>query len=299
MPMLFEDLRRQLEEKLLILGGGKKYEQAVILAGGAGSGKSYATQHFIQGENYKIINVDDMKEMLAKLAKSTTRLKMGNKLDEILPTIRNLDLKNADDTSKLHAIVKDLGLDDKQLFYILGNPGGMRSHMPNLMFDMTLKSEKSAREITSILLNGGYKPENIHIVWVLTDYKMALRQNYNRSRRVFNDVLFDTHIGAKQTMTEVVFKNYDSLGINGDIAVIIGGPPQKYAPDLENKQDMRKTNTGAEWAKDFTYIRVKKVGNKTIDQGAVDQVLRFVAHLAPPQKNFDKSIGSQYPQTNR
>ena len=288
--MLFEDFRKYLEEKLLILGGGKKYDQAVILAGGAGSGKSFATYNFMQGENYKIINPDDMKEMLVKLAKKANVLGLDPKLQVLLPKIREFDLKNPNDTTTMHMLVKDMGLDDKQLFYILSNPGGTRTNMPNLMFDMTLKSEKSAREVTSLLLNAGYKSENIHIVWILTDYKMALQQNYHRDRRVFNDILFDTHLGAKQTMQDVVIKNYGTLGINGDLAVIIGGPKHN---------EFIKSTKGGQYVKDFTYFRLKKAGSQGIDQDAVVKVAKFIDDYAPPQQGYDSTIGKQFPQTSR
>jgi hypothetical protein len=288
--MLFEDFRKYLEEKLLILGGGKKYDQAVILAGGAGSGKSFATKHFIQGENYKIINPDDLKEMLVKLAKKANVLGLDPKLQVLLPKIREFDLNKPEDTSTMHMLIKDLGLDDKQLFYILGNPGGTRTNMPNLMFDMTLKSEKAAREVTSLLLNAGYKPENIHIVWVLTDYKMALQQNYHRDRRVFNDILFDPHLGAKQTMQDVVIKNYGTLGINGDLAVIVGGPKHS---------EIIKSNSGKEWAKDFTYFRLKKAGQSGMDSDAISKIGEYIGKYAPPQQGYDSTIGKQFPQTSR
>ena len=37
-----------LEEKLIVYGGGKKYGQIVFLAGGAGSGKGFASEKFMQ-----------------------------------------------------------------------------------------------------------------------------------------------------------------------------------------------------------------------------------------------------------
>lgn len=320
--ILFEEFRKYLEEKLLILGGGKRYGQAVLLAGGAGSGKGFATRHFIQGENYKILNVDDVKEMLIKLAANSKSVQgFSPRLQTLLPQIRGLNLNNPEDTGKMHMLIKNMGLDDKQMFYILGNPGGTRSQMPNLMFDMTLKSEKAAREMTQMLLNAGYKPEDIHVVWILSDYKIALQQNYHRDRRVFNDILFDTHLGAKQTMTDVVIKNYGSLGINGDLAVIIGGPAQKYdilGRETKGGSVIQKSASAGkefsqpqyapaftgtqgpkEWAKDFTYFRIKKAGSREMDERAVQQIVAFAEKLAPPQAGFDATIGKQFPQTQR
>ena len=43
-----------LEEKLIVYGGGKKYGQIVFLAGGAGSGKGFASEKFMQKELFKV-----------------------------------------------------------------------------------------------------------------------------------------------------------------------------------------------------------------------------------------------------
>lgn len=316
--MLFEDFRQYLEEKLLILGKGKKYGQAAILAGGAGSGKSFATKHFMQGENYKIYNVDDVKEMMVKLAKGGQMVGLSNKLQVLLPQLRNFDLHNPDDTGKLHMIIKKAGIDDLQMLYtFIGEPH--RTYLPNVMFDCTLKSEAGAKEMAQMCLDVGYKPEDIHIVWILSDYKIALQQNYHRDRRVFNDILFDSHLGAKKTMTDLVIKNYEQLKINGDLAVIIGGPQQKYqilGKEVSAGSQIVKsggqqfelpqytpafmgTAGSKEWAKDFTYFRLKKAGKPGMDEYAVKAILDFAEKLAPPQTGFDASIAQKFPQTSR
>ena len=41
-----------LEEKLIVYGGGKKYGQIVFLAGGAGSGKGFASEKIYAKKNY-------------------------------------------------------------------------------------------------------------------------------------------------------------------------------------------------------------------------------------------------------
>lgn len=332
MSKTYDRFRQYLEEKLLILGGGKKYGQAVILSGGAGSGKSYATNHFIQGENYKILNVDDLKDLVLKLSKSAQRIGLSTKMQLLLPQVSRLDMRNPDDTSKLHQLMKDFDPKEKRISQILFNPGGTRSYMPNLMFDCTLKSQKDAYEIVGTLRAAGYKPEDIHIVWILTDYKIALRQNYNRGRRVFNDILLDTHLGARMTMTDLVFKDYSKLNINGDLAVIVGGPQQKYG-DMswqkagsemiqsggqvlpvhldKNGQPMKPGFTGkaygqtapapAEWAKDFTYFRLKKAGKQGIDDSQIERINWFMSLLAPfGDKNaITSDLSKIYPETSK
>ena len=45
---------QELEEKLILFNGGKNYGQIVFMAGGAGSGKGFAIQNFLQREKFKV-----------------------------------------------------------------------------------------------------------------------------------------------------------------------------------------------------------------------------------------------------
>ena len=87
---------QELEEKLIIFSGGKNYGQVVFMAGGAGSGKGFAIKNFMQGEKFKIRDVDEWKKALIKLAKIK-----GNK------KISGLNLRNPDDVFKLHVLVRE------------------------------------------------------------------------------------------------------------------------------------------------------------------------------------------------
>ena len=57
-----------LTEKQIIIGKGAKYGQVIFLAGGAGSGKGFAIQYFIDGNKFKIRDVDSWKEAFLKIA---------------------------------------------------------------------------------------------------------------------------------------------------------------------------------------------------------------------------------------
>ena len=100
-----DQLNRYLEEKALILGKGERYGQAVILAGGAGSGKSFAVSNFMQGENFKIFNVDDLKDTLLTMRDRLKRvpnmeIKSGSVRD-LVTAIQDLNLRKP---SLLHAL---------------------------------------------------------------------------------------------------------------------------------------------------------------------------------------------------
>jgi hypothetical protein len=94
-----EPFRTFLTEKQIIIGKGAKYGQVVFLAGGAGSGKGFATTHFLEGTKFKIRDVDEWKKAFMKLAV----------LKNNYPKIRRLDLRKPKDVFKLHAFVKEKG----------------------------------------------------------------------------------------------------------------------------------------------------------------------------------------------
>ena len=92
-----------LQEKLIMYQQGKKYGQIVFLAGGAGSGKGFAIKNFMQGELFKIRDVDEWKKAFMKMAD----------VKDKFPEIKGLNLKNPKDVYKMHMFVKKNGMTNK------------------------------------------------------------------------------------------------------------------------------------------------------------------------------------------
>jgi hypothetical protein len=309
MPILFEELRQLLIERLLILGGGQKYNQVCILAGGAGSGKGHVVNNLIGGD-WKVYDPDALKFMLVNVAKNIEAIRglegaLGgreqvakslfgsgttNALQSLLHSrkdpqraisgvsdaVSKLNLKDPKAVTVLHDLVKNMGLDDKQMFLSL--VANIESdHKPNILLDKTMKNPESALETIKTLMAYGYKPENIHIVWVLADYRVAIDRNHHRDRRVFNDILLDTHMGAKKTMTEVVFKDYGRFKINGDVAVVMNDGKERIP----------------------RYIRVKKAGKAGFDEKGVADIVRIADTLAPRNALLDPHLAAKYSETQR
>ena len=83
----------QLVEKQILYNNGAKYGQIVFLAGGAGSGKGFAVQHFMQGSEFKIRDVDELKiafQKLDALGKFTTQDLLDKYGDKISQTDKDL-----------------------------------------------------------------------------------------------------------------------------------------------------------------------------------------------------------------
>ncbi|SVD45352.1 uncharacterized protein METZ01_LOCUS398206, partial [marine metagenome] len=61
--------QQQIDEKQILFNQGKKYGQAVFLAGGAGSGKGFASKNFMEGEKFKIRDVDEWKKAFIAISR--------------------------------------------------------------------------------------------------------------------------------------------------------------------------------------------------------------------------------------
>jgi hypothetical protein len=286
----FKDEQEYLEEKLLLINNGKKYGQIVFLAGGAGSGKGFASTNFMEKEKFKVRDVDEWK---------TAFMKIGE-LKNKYPEIKGLDLKKPEDVGKLHAFIDKLGIKNKTMSAMLS---GMKnkSVLPNIMFDITAKNINSIHKLMPDVLRAGYNPANIHMVWVLTDYQIAIDNNTNRKRVVPKDIMFQTHTGAANTMFDIIKNKGKKLAINGDIKVILNNKENtiKWKDDDEGvTADNRtsgkfiKSNDGKPLGviKDFTYITIKHRGkpNKTPDQ-IIKQLYQWIVDNIP-ESELQRSV---------
>ena len=145
----------ELVEKQILYNNGARYGQIVFLAGGAGSGKGFAIKHFMQGEEFKIRDVDELKiafQKLDDLGKFSTKDlldKYGDKISqrdrdliqkEVLDKglkMSELNLKTPTHVYILHVLVRATGAKDKTLELMLA--GAEKDQLPNILFDSTFK----------------------------------------------------------------------------------------------------------------------------------------------------------------
>ena len=256
---------QELEEKLILFNNGKRYGQVVFMAGGAGSGKGFAIKNFMERDKFKVRDVDEWKKALIKLAKAK------NSDSELA----KLNLRNPKDVFKLHSIVKDKGIKDKTLDLILNN--AKKDTLPNLLFDITMKDASDISDVAPKLVEAGYDAKNIHLVWILTNYKVAAKANKQRDRVVPEDVLYLSHQRAAQNMLQRIkaMTQYSNLGrktIDGQIHVVL------------NNRDKTEfyPNTKSPVVKDFAYITLKKSGKKyDNDRFILKTVLRWAMENSP------------------
>jgi len=223
-------LQQYLTEKQIIVGKGASYGQIVFLAGGAGSGKGFAASNFMEKSKFKVRDVDELKKMAIKLAK----FKNDN------PEIANTNLGNPDDVFRLHQFVKDKGWKDETFNMLMA--GASTGKLPNILFDVTMKDVGDIKEVMPQLLEVGYQPKDIHVVWVLTDFYIAVQQNAERERRVPYEILLKTHVGAANTVTDMLRGKFGIIGnhVNGEMYVILGGHKNTVLmTDLDTKDTIK------------------------------------------------------------
>jgi hypothetical protein len=284
----------QLDEKLITFSNRAPYGQIVFMAGGAGSGKGYAIDNFLDSASFKVRDVDEMKKAVGNLDKlgkfsidEWFKKYSGNLPedqrkhieDNVLGkglTISQIagDLKNPNNVMSLHFIVDAMGLKDQWLINMLKGKGNKET-LPNLLFDITAKKVSSITNVIRPLLSVGYEPKNIHLVWVLTNYHIAVSQNKSRDRVVADDILLNTHEGAAKTIWGLITQGLPN-GLDGRIDVILGGGDNTiYHTDskgnkITSTQDKVKVNLVKGDDNKMHYKRVSK-------KDAVNHVKGFVS----------------------
>ena len=251
---------------------GKRYGQIVFLAGGAASGKGFSTDQFMEYDKFKIRDVDEWKKSFMKMAD----------LQGKYPEIKGLNLKNPKDVYKIHMFVKKLGIKDKSLDVMLADAN--KNHLPNILFDITFKDVSDISTIIPKLEAAGYKSENIHLTWVLTNYAVSIVNNRNRTRVVPEDIMLLTHEGAAKSMYDVI-KGKLPRGLNGGVRVVLNNTENTIKwidPDTGKPMLSRKGNIKV---KDFTYLTFKKEGKTTAPEADVKkEVLGWISANVPKTK---------------
>ena len=288
----------QLVEKQILYNNGAKYGQIVFLAGGAGSGKGFAVQHFMQGSEFKIRDVDELKiafQKLDALGKFTTQDlldKYGAKISDadkdlikkelIDKNLRmnQLDLKTPTHVYILHVLVRATDVKNKTLDLMLA--GAEKGQLPNLIFDSTFKEVSDMTDVLPKLFAAGYEPKNIHVSWVLTNYQIAIKNNKSRARVVPEDILLATHAGAAQTVYNLVTTAMPPTVQDG-VYVILNNPENTIFIVDPQTGKAYKDKKGNPVIKDFKYLTLKEPGKPAKKELDVKkQLLTWIKDNVPP-----------------
>jgi hypothetical protein len=266
--LLFEN---ELNE-VLITVGNRPYPlsgNVVILAGGAGSGKGFIKDKLLAIEGINV-NVDDIKELSLKSELIKARALSDYKID-----LSKMNLRNPEDVTHLHSLLSDMKILDKEkrVLYTSILSGDQKSK-PNIIFDVTLKDITKLNNLTADVLRLGYNKQNIHIVWVVNDVKVAIEQNKSRERVIPEDILVDTHEGASLTMKKIIDMG-DNLSKYMDGSIIMAF--NKKGVDIE----MKKSDNGGSYISRANYVVIKKPGSPVDLKQITSDVLNKIREYTP------------------
>jgi hypothetical protein len=214
------------------------------------SGKGFAISNFIDSGSFKVRDVDEMKKQVAlldkvgkfsikgwyeKFSKNLKEKELAhvnmvvdryNAKNKTIHAIAS-NMKDADSVAALHYIVDAMGMKEKWVTNMLAGKTNPDT-LPNILFDITAKNIKSVNEVLPDLINAGYDPKNIHLIWVLTNYNIAVKNNQGRDRIVPSDILLQTHEGAAKTIWDMLTGSLPSQ-INGRVDVILNNKENTVA----------------------------------------------------------------------
>lgn len=300
------EARMILDEKLILYNNGAKYGQVVFLAGGAGSGKGFARKNFMQGENFKIRDVDDLKiafQKLDDLGKFTTSellKKYGDNISEkdmaiiksnVLDkgySLKDLNLKIPEHVYALHVIVRATGAKNKTLDLLLD--GAAKNTLPNILIDSTFADMDDISNYMPKLLSSGYETKNFHVTWVLTHYEIAIENNKTRDRVVPEDILLKTHRGAAQTILTLVKTGFPKE-IDGGVYVVLNNPQNTMFIIDPKTGKHYKDIKGKKVVGDFMYLTIKKPGKAiTTDSDIKRQLYDWIQKNVPPDALNPKDL---------
>lgn len=259
----YVDEVNKLDEAKAVTFGGAMFPQfgwAVVMAGGAGSGKGYSIENTI-ALDAKIFDVDKLKELyvsVLKADKAGSKIKAGD--DKVY------DMKKSQDVFDLHMKIeqKDYDKSRQQAFFKSAD----KRRLPNLIFDITGKTEDKLVRLGKMLKEMGYKTS---LVWVVTNREVAILRNLSRSRVVGQELLHDIH--NKVNKTVFPFLESNKAGDYDEAWVVFSSPAGLKELSAEEKKEFAKMNV----------VRFDKIGSSFAIPDAVH--VRVAKTLGPQEVN--------------
>ena len=289
---------QSINEKQILYNGGKNYGQIVFLAGGAASGKGFARDNFMQGSQFKIRDVDELKiafqkldelnkftltDLLDKYKKNINQSDMNLIQKTVIDkgySLKDLNLKTPEHVYALHVLIRATGAKDKTLDLLLD--GAKLGTLPNIVIDSTFADLDDMKIYIPKFIAAGYKAKDIHVTWVLTNYEIAIKNNKKRDRVVPEDIVLKTHKGAANTVFTLIRTGFPKE-IDGGIYVILNNPENTMFIVDPKTGEHYKDIKGRKVVGNFMYLTIKKPGKSiTTDSEIKKQLYSWIQDNVPP-----------------
>ena len=263
----------QLDEVLLTFGRKRpRFNQVIVLAGGAGSGKGFVIDNLL-GVDAKVMDVDQIKGKIIHPGTPKLNKKI---MDKYGIDVTKMDLRKPAEVAKLHQINDEMGISKKvqDLFFKDLERLSKKEMLPNVVFDSTAKSEKKIKEIIDTTSAAGYKEENMHLVWVINDVEIAKAQNLQRDRVVPEDILVQTHELVAANISSLLKNNKLDKYFGGDIYFVFN---KKYVDSA-----VGATKSGGFYVKEALIVKVKEKGKRSKSYGEIsDEFIKKIRKYIP------------------
>lgn len=288
-----------------------KYGQIIFLIGGAGSGKNFALENIV-GHNGINCDVDDLKTYIAR-EKKFQEQQYADKGNEFL---QDMDFKDPNKVFQMHNFSKKIfepegsEMESSRLDGILkaARTNKTKTNLPNVVLNITGKCPNDFQRLAIPFVEVGYKPSDIHVIWVLTPYEDAMKNNAKRSRRVPTDILRGTHVGVKKAMDTIMNSSgldvdYTHKGtnkrfnfsryINGLVMILFNKPGvDSWIPNKKDEQGNDILNAEGNPVKDF--VTVTKNANE--EGNNAPRGIRYTDHGKLDWEDTSKKAQSSRPR---
>lgn len=287
--LVVEVLKESLEtEERVVKFRGEvypKFGQAVILAGGSGSGKGFVQSSGIIPLDAKVFDVDKLKELYLKAQER-------GKIDDP----KNYDMRNPEDVSALHLKVRQKGYQWKQKDMFFDDDTRDPSRLPNVIFDITGKDEDSIRSASIMCRGIGY--ENITLVWVVVNRSRAMWQNLSRDRQVSQSVFHSIHNSVNQFLPDFI-KNTAGRYVDNVWLVFNSGETLGQKTEEEKKNtavSLEPNGNGFDISKEDEERLMRILGENEPNPSNPQKYKSFDDVLVSTTK--DEKTGKTYPAPN-
>ena len=123
------------------------------------------------------------------------------------------------------------------------------------MYDRTFSFAGEFKKISQGLIKAGYKSENIHVVYVMTDVEIAIKRNKERARTLPDDVIVKSTKGAKMRFTELFYGRANGAVSNGDWHIVFNTGERSLQVKKAGKRPDKAGNVAVKVAKVLGLIK--------------------------------------------
>lgn len=227
--------------------------QVIVMAGAAGSGKNYTIQKYTDiNQKFKVLDIDEIKFLILKSDKIFNRFKKFLKdVEAPYADFTDSDLKSKSilkDTifvDYLYEFMNLTGIPRNRLGVFL-RAGQNKDRLPNVLLNTTFSNTSALDEKLLVLLESGYRPENVHLIWVFASREKSMARNLTRDRTVSDEYLERSFMDSLKNIKSFVTGGVGDLNkkIKGKMWAVINDPILKDVGDSEFSYILLRDNRG-------------------------------------------------------